>query len=172
MINIFKGNAQQSVAFDELVYLETAAGAAVTGATLTITLSKAAGVPAAITPTVTEHGGGYYKIAFTGVHFNTLGRATVEVSAATALTLSLQYTVIDSIFTAADVATLAAIYNDVHEIYRERCGRHSLNLATGVESVTLGYDEITRTRTLCSDANLTVPVTSATDPVLSMDYLV
>jgi len=51
-----------------------------TGLTLTITASKAGGAFASITPTVTERGSGWYSLALTTSHTDTLGDLAVHVT--------------------------------------------------------------------------------------------
>jgi hypothetical protein len=53
-----------------------------TGLTLTITLSKNGGAFSSISPTVTERGNGWYNIALTSAHTDTLGDLALHVSAA------------------------------------------------------------------------------------------
>ena len=53
-----------------------------TGATLTITASKAGGAYASITPTVTELSSGNYSLALTTTHTNTLGDLALHITAA------------------------------------------------------------------------------------------
>lgn len=52
-----------------------------TGLTLTITLSKDAGAFASITPTVTELASGWYKLALTTSHTDTLGDLALHITA-------------------------------------------------------------------------------------------
>lgn len=52
-----------------------------TGLTLTVNLSKDGGAFGAITPTVTERGSGWYNLALTTTHLNTLGDAVINISA-------------------------------------------------------------------------------------------
>lgn len=53
-----------------------------TGLALTVTLSKNGGVFAAITPTVTERSAGWYSLALTASHTDTLGDLAIHVTAA------------------------------------------------------------------------------------------
>lgn len=55
-----------------------------TGATLTVTASKDGGTFATITPTVTELSGGWYNLALTSTHSNTLGALALHVTATSA----------------------------------------------------------------------------------------
>jgi hypothetical protein len=52
-----------------------------TGATLTISLSKNGGAFASITPTVTERGDGWYSLALTATHTNTIGDFVLHITA-------------------------------------------------------------------------------------------
>jgi len=52
-----------------------------TGATLTITLSKNGAAFASITPTVTERGDGWYSLALTATHTNTIGDFVLHITA-------------------------------------------------------------------------------------------
>lgn len=52
------------------------------GATLTITLSKDGGAFAAVTPTVTERGDGWYSLALTSAHTDTAGDLVLHITAA------------------------------------------------------------------------------------------
>lgn len=51
-----------------------------TGLTLTITASKNAAAFAAITPTVTERGNGWYKLALTAAHTDTVGDFALHIT--------------------------------------------------------------------------------------------
>jgi hypothetical protein len=52
-----------------------------TGKTLTITAGKAGGAFAAITPTVTERGSGWYSLALTAAHLDTQGAFALHITA-------------------------------------------------------------------------------------------
>jgi hypothetical protein len=52
-----------------------------TGATLTITASKNGGAFASISPTVTERGDGWYSLALTSSHTDTLGDFVLHITA-------------------------------------------------------------------------------------------
>jgi hypothetical protein len=54
------------------------------GATLTITASKAGGAFASITPTVTDRGSGWYSLALTTAHTDTLGDFVLHITATSA----------------------------------------------------------------------------------------
>jgi len=55
-----------------------------TGLTLTITASKAGAAFASITPTVTERGSGWYSLALTTAHLDTLGDFALHITGASA----------------------------------------------------------------------------------------
>jgi hypothetical protein len=55
-----------------------------TGLTLAVTASKDGGAFASISPTVTERGNGWYSIALTASHTDTLGDIALQITAASA----------------------------------------------------------------------------------------
>lgn len=55
-----------------------------TGLTLTVTASKDGGAFGSISPTVTERGNGWYSIALTASHTDTLGDIALQITAASA----------------------------------------------------------------------------------------
>jgi hypothetical protein len=61
-----------------------------TGATLTITLSKDGAAFASISPTVTERGTGWYNVALTTAHTDTLGDFVLRATAASADPIDLR----------------------------------------------------------------------------------
>ena len=77
---------KQSTARNLLVFMTQSADhvTGLTGATLTITASKDGGAFASISPTVTERGNGWYSLALTSSHTDTLGDLAVHVTAASA----------------------------------------------------------------------------------------
>jgi hypothetical protein len=56
--------------------------AGVAGATLTLTASKAGGAFGSISPTVVDRGNGWYSVALTGAHLDTLGDFALHATAA------------------------------------------------------------------------------------------
>lgn len=78
---------KQSTARDITIFMVDAAGLGKTGLTLTITASKAGASFASITPTVTELTNGWYKLALTTSHTDTLGDLAFHVTASGAETL-------------------------------------------------------------------------------------
>lgn len=78
----------QSTATNVMVFMtdDTDLKAGKTGLTLTITASKDGGAFASISPTVTERGNGYYNVALTTSHADTLGDLHLLVSGSGAVT--------------------------------------------------------------------------------------
>lgn len=72
-----------NTAFDRPVFMTDEADhvSGKTGLTLTITVSKAGGAFASITPTVTERGDGWYSLALTTSHIDTLGAFAYHITA-------------------------------------------------------------------------------------------
>ncbi len=88
------------------------------GLTLTITASKDGAAFASISPTVTERGNGWYSLALTTSHTDTLGDLAIHVTATgadpTDLLCRVSARVVDDVlptasYTAPDNATIAAI---------------------------------------------------------------
>lgn len=75
---------QQSSAYALMVFMTDSADhiAGKAGLTLTITASKAGAAFASITPTVTERGNGWYSLALTTAHTDTLGDLAIRCTAA------------------------------------------------------------------------------------------
>lgn len=73
----------QSTARNLMVFLTDSADhvSGKTGATLTITLSKDGGAFASVSPTVTERGNGWYNVALTTAHTDTLGDLVLRATA-------------------------------------------------------------------------------------------
>src|SRR5690349_5645925 len=76
------GLLKQSTAYSRMVLLTLASDhvTGATGLTLTITASKDGGAFASITPTVTERGNGWYKLALTSAHTDTLGDLALHIT--------------------------------------------------------------------------------------------
>lgn len=76
--------AKQSTAKNVMVLMVDAADhiTGKTGLTLTITASKDGAAFASISPTVTERGSGWYSVALTAAHTDTLGDLALHVTAA------------------------------------------------------------------------------------------
>jgi hypothetical protein len=64
------------------------------GATLTITASKDGGAFGSITPTVTDRGSGWYNLALTTSHTDTLGDLALHITATSADPVDLVMTVV------------------------------------------------------------------------------
>lgn len=77
---------KQSTARNRMVLLIQSADhiTGLTGATLTITASKNGAAFASITPTVTERGSGWYSLALTTGHTDTLGDIALHITSASA----------------------------------------------------------------------------------------
>lgn len=73
---------KQSTAYDVMVFMVDAADhvSGKTGLTLTITASKAGAAFASISPTVTERGNGWYSLALTTSHTDTLGDFALHIT--------------------------------------------------------------------------------------------
>ena len=78
-----------------------------TGLTLTITASKNGGAFASITPTVTELATGWYSLALTTTHTNTLGDLLLHITATGADPTDIREQVQVAPAAASDLATLA-----------------------------------------------------------------
>lgn len=74
---------KQSTAYELMVFMTDSSDhiAGKTGLTLTITASKAGAAFASITPTVTERGSGWYSLALTTSHCDTLGDFALHITA-------------------------------------------------------------------------------------------
>lgn len=74
----------QSTAYNLTVLMVQSADhiTGLTGATLTITASKAGAAYASITPTITELANGNYSLALTSAHTDTLGDLALHITAA------------------------------------------------------------------------------------------
>jgi hypothetical protein len=75
---------QQGVATNAMVFMASSSDhvTGVAGATLTITASKDGAAFASITPTVTDRGSGWYNLALTTAHTDTLGDLALHATAA------------------------------------------------------------------------------------------
>lgn len=84
-----------STAVNKMVFMTDATGHidGATGLTLTITASKNGAAFASITPTVTERGNGWYALALTTSHTDTLGDLAVHITASGADPTDLKYVV-------------------------------------------------------------------------------
>jgi hypothetical protein len=73
---------KQSTAFNKLIYMVDSSDHVTgkTGLTLTITASKDGAAFSSISPTVTELSNGWYKIALTTTHTNTLGELALHIT--------------------------------------------------------------------------------------------
>jgi hypothetical protein len=103
---------KQSTARNLMVFLTDSADhvSGKTGATLTITASKNGGAFASITPTVTERGNGWYSVALTTAHTDTLGDLALRATAAGSDPIDLR----EQVFAAlpGESVAVASIAND------------------------------------------------------------
>jgi len=111
---------KQSTAANVMVFMTDSADhvAGKTGLTLTITASKNGAAFASISPTVTERGNGWYNLALTTAHTDTLGDLAVHVTASgadpTDFLCRVSARLVDDVlptssYTAPDNATITAI---------------------------------------------------------------
>lgn len=77
---------KQSAAVNLMVFMTQAADhiTGLAGATLTITISKDGGAFASVAPTVTDRGNGWYAVALTVAHTDTLGDLALRATATSA----------------------------------------------------------------------------------------
>lgn len=112
--------AKQSTAKNVMVLMVDSADhiTGKTGLTLTITASKDGGAFGSISPTVTERGNGWYSVALTASHTDTLGDLALHITGAAAdpadMVLLVEARSVDDVlptasYTAPDNATIAAI---------------------------------------------------------------
>ena len=83
---------KQSTARNLMVFLTDSTDhvSGLAGATLTITLSKNGAAFASISPTVTDRGNGWYSVALTSAHTDTLGDLVVRATASGADPIDLR----------------------------------------------------------------------------------
>lgn len=100
---------KQSTALDKMVFMTDSADhlAGKTGLTLTITASKNGAAFASISPTVTERGNGWYSIALTSSHTDTLGDLALHVTGTGADPSDLVWQVVAGL--PGETVTLAAV---------------------------------------------------------------
>lgn len=166
-----------ATAVDKLIFMTDSTDhvAGKTGLTLTITASKAGGAFAAITPTVTERGNGWYSLALTTGHTDTLGDLGLHITATGADPTDLLWEVTpevigqlaDGAVTAAkladnsiDAATFAA---DVATLIRSYLGLGSANLDSQLSGIS------SKTTNLPGDpadqSSVEAAITAATSPL-------
>lgn len=104
---------KQSTARNLMVFLTASSDhvTGLTGATLTITASKNGAAFASITPTVTERGDGWYNLALTSAHTDTLGDLVLHVTAASADPIDLREQVFAGL--PGESVTVSSIGTDV-----------------------------------------------------------
>lgn len=98
-----------NIAYDLMVFMTDAVDhlTGKAGLTLAITASKAGGAFASITTTVTDRGNGWYKLALTTAHLNTIGDFALHVTATGADTADLVMVVADRVL--ADARWMAGV---------------------------------------------------------------
>jgi hypothetical protein len=104
---------KQSTARNRMIFMvdETDHVSGLPGLTLTITASKAGAAFASISPTVTDRGNGWYDLALTTTHTNTLGDLALHITSTGADPTDLIDEVLVQLpgeLTAADVLTQAS----------------------------------------------------------------
>ena len=104
---------KQSTARNLMVFLTASSDhvTGLTGATLTITASKNGAAFASITPTVTERGDGWYNLALTTAHTDTLGDLVLHITAASADPIDLREQVFAGL--PGESVTVSSIGTDV-----------------------------------------------------------
>jgi len=104
---------KQSTARNLMVFLTASSDhvTGLTGATLTITASKNGAAFASITPTVTERGDGWYNLALTSAHTDTLGDLVLHITAASADPIDLREQVFAGL--PGESVTVSSIGTDV-----------------------------------------------------------
>lgn len=143
-----------------------------TGLTLTITASKDGGVFASISPTVTERVDGWYNLALTAPHTDTLGDIAIHVTATGAdpsdMLCRVTARVVDDVlptasYTAPDNASIAAILLDTAEIGVAGAGLTVLASASDL-SIVAGYidTEVTAIKTKTDNLPVDTAATLAT----------
>lgn len=103
---------KQSTARNLMVFLTDSTDhvSGLAGATLTITLSKNGAAFASISPTVTDRGNGWYNIALTSSHADTLGDLVLRATAAGADPIDLREQVFAGL--PGESVTVSSIAND------------------------------------------------------------
>lgn len=103
---------KQSTTRNLMVFLTSASDhvTGLTGATLSVSISKDGGAFSSISPTVTERGNGWYNIALTTAHTDTLGDLVLRATAAGADPIDLR----EQVFAAlpGDSVTVSSIATD------------------------------------------------------------
>ena len=106
---------KQSTARNLMLFLTASSDhvTGLTGATLTITLSKDGAAFASISPTVTERSDGWYRLALTSSHTDTLGDFVLHITAASADPIDLREQVVEAV-ASVNVAQMnsATVYGD------------------------------------------------------------
>jgi hypothetical protein len=103
---------KQSTARNLMVFLTSSSDhvTGLTGATLVNTLSKDGGAFASVSPTVTERGDGWYNLALTSAHTDTLGDFVLHITASGADPIDLREQVYTSL--PGDSVTVSSLGTD------------------------------------------------------------
>lgn len=130
-----------------------------TGLTLTITASKDGGAFASISPTVTERGNGWYSVALTASHTDTLGDLALHITGAAAdpadMVLLVEARSVDDVlptasYTAAPTAVVVA--GAVRSELTTELAR--IDVATSSRLATVGYTAPNNAGIIAIDARL------------------
>jgi hypothetical protein len=144
-----------------------------TGLTLTITASKAGAAFASIAPTVTERGDGWYALALTSSHTDTLGDLGLHITSTGAdpadLLLNVTANILGDVATAVNLATvagyldteIAAILADTNELQTDWADGGRLDAILDARASQTSVDD------LPTNAELTTALAAADDAVLA-----
>lgn len=106
---------EQNTASNEMILMIQSSDhvTGLTGASLTITASKDGGTFSSITPTVTERGNGWYNLALTALHKDTLGNLVLHITATSADPTDIKLNIVTpklptASYTAPDSASVIA----------------------------------------------------------------
>ncbi len=154
---------KQSTARDKLVFMTDSADHVTgkTGLTLTITASKNGAAFASITPTVTERSNGWYSLALTTSHTDTLGDLALHVTATGADPTDVVWEVVVGL--PGESVTVSSIGNNV--ITAASIAASALNGKGDWNIGKTGYSLTATTGLGNQTANITGSVTSVTNAV-------
>lgn len=134
---------KQSTARNLLVFVTDEADhvTGLEGATLTITASKDGGAFSSISPTVTERGDGWYSLALTTSHTDTLGDLALHITATGADPTDLVRQVVVGL-PGEDAASIAAILADTNELQTDWANGGRLDLILDARASQASVDTI------------------------------
>jgi len=129
-------NLTQSTAYNLMVFMTDSADhiAGKTGLTLTISASKNGAAFAGISPTVTERGNGWYSLALTTAHTDTLGDLAIRCTGSGADPTDLVSQVVAAVAAAPSAATVASAVRS--ELSTELA---RIDIATGTRLASADY---------------------------------